>query len=128
MSQLAHQRCFHHAGREAVARCPECRQSFCRECITEHDDRILCASCLRRLASVPLTRRRGFVGLVRVLQVGVGLFIAMAFFHKLGTTLLELPNSFHDGTLWRGRWLDEPGADDSGPGGNAGPGAGGGRR
>ena len=46
--------------REAVARCPECTQFFCRECITEHDDRVLCSACLKKLARVPLTRRPGF--------------------------------------------------------------------
>ena len=45
---LAHQRCFNHATREAVARCPECHHFFCRECITEHDDRVLCTGCLKK--------------------------------------------------------------------------------
>ena len=49
MQNLAHQRCFNHAVREAVARCPECGQCFCRECITEHDDRVVCAACLKKL-------------------------------------------------------------------------------
>ena len=46
MTALAHQRCFNHALREAAARCPGCGNFFCRECVTEHDDRVLCAACL----------------------------------------------------------------------------------
>ena len=45
-----HQRCWNHEGREAVCRCPECRRSFCRECVSEHGGRLLCAGCLTRLA------------------------------------------------------------------------------
>ncbi|HKX60434.1 MAG TPA: rhomboid family protein [Verrucomicrobiae bacterium] len=107
MSHLTLQRCFHHAGREAVARCPQCRSYFCRECITEHEDRVICASCLKKLARVPFTRRAGFVGVLRVFQVMGGLLIAAGFFYWVGQTLLDLPSSFHDGTLWRGRWIDE---------------------
>lgn len=103
---LAHQRCFHHAHREAVARCPECRNFFCRECVTEHADRVLCAACLKRIVAGPGTRRRGLVGLVRALQVAAGLVLAILFFYWLGLSLLEMPASFHDGTLWRGHWLE----------------------
>ncbi len=101
------QRCFHHAQREAVARCPECRSFFCRECITEHGGRLICATCLKKLASLPLSQRVGFAGTLRLLQVAAGLILALVFFYWLGQSLLELPSSFHDGTLWRGRWLDE---------------------
>ena len=108
MRNLTHQRCFNHAGREAAARCPECRQFFCRECITEHDDRVICAACLKRLASVPLTRRSGFIGVVRALQFLVGVAAIGCFFYWFGQSLLRLPSSFHDGTVWRGRWLQNP--------------------
>jgi hypothetical protein len=95
MSLLTQQRCFHHARREAVARCPECRHYFCRECITEHEDRVICASCLKKkLARVPFTRRAGFVGALRFLQLMGGLFVAMVFFYWLGQTLLDLPVRF----------------------------------
>jgi hypothetical protein len=101
------QRCFHHASREAVARCPECRSYFCRECITEHEGRVICAACLKKLTRPPLTRRPGFVGALRFFQLMGGLLVAAAFFYWLGQTLLELPSSFHDGTLWRGHWIDQ---------------------
>jgi hypothetical protein len=103
---LAHQRCFHHAEREAVARCAECRSFFCRECVTEHGGRLICAACLRELVAVPIRGRPAFLGLMRVLQLAFGFVVAAGFFYWLGQSLLELPSSFHDGTLWRGRWLE----------------------
>lgn len=106
MHDLAHQRCLNHAGREAVARCLTCRHYFCRECITEHDDRVICASCLRKLARVPLLQRRGFGSLVRLGQCALGLLVAWFFFYLIGESLLALPTSFHEGTLWQAHWLD----------------------
>ena len=104
---LAEQRCFNHALREAVARCPECTHFFCRECITEHDDRVLCAACLRKLARVPLLRRRGFARCFRLAQVMVGLLAAWLFFYIIGNTLLSIPASFHEGALWQRGWLEK---------------------
>jgi hypothetical protein len=47
MNALAlHQRCWNHETREAVCRCPSCGRPFCRECVSEHESRLLCAACL----------------------------------------------------------------------------------
>ena len=100
MQNLTHQRCFNHATREAVARCPSCGQTFCRECITEHDDRVICAACLRKLTRVPLLQRRGFAGVIRGGQCLLGLLAAWFFFYVIGEILLALPSSFHEATLW----------------------------
>lgn len=74
MSDLARQQCFHHPGREAVVRCPSCRRDYCRECVTEHDDRYLCSACLRLEAArhngpsrrwrIPLGPLLGLLGLL----------------------------------------------------------------
>ena len=101
MPALSHQRCFHHASREAAARCPECGQFYCRECITEHDDRVICAACLKKLAKVPFMQRSVFVGVVRSVQLMFGLFVLLIFFYLLGQSLLSVPSSFHDGTVWK---------------------------
>jgi formylmethanofuran dehydrogenase subunit E len=53
---IALARCQRHPGREAAARCPSCQQSFCRECITEHEGRMLCLACLTK-RSQPATGR-----------------------------------------------------------------------
>jgi hypothetical protein len=101
MADLSYQRCFNHAQREAVARCPGCGRFFCRECVAEHEDRVLCAACLRKLARVPLLQRRGFAGVVRFGQCLGGLVLAWFFFYLIGEALLAIPSSFHDGTLWQ---------------------------
>jgi len=107
MQTLIHQRCFNHAAREAVARCPGCRQHFCRECITEHDDRVICAACLKGLARGPLLKRPALAGLLRAGQWAVGMIIAWFFFHLVAETLLRLPTDFHEGTLWQVNWMDK---------------------
>lgn len=105
---LAQQRCFNHTEREAVARCPACGRYFCRECITEHEDRVICSACLRKLTRVPLLQRRGFAGLLRMGGCFFGFLAAWFFFYLIGESLLALPASFHEGTLWRVNWLDKP--------------------
>ena len=107
MRSLTHQRCFNHSLREAAARCPECAQFYCRECITEHDDRVICASCLKKLAKVPFTQRTGFVGVMRSVQLIAGLVTLVIFFYLLGQSLLSMPSSFHDGTVWKPDLLAE---------------------
>jgi hypothetical protein len=106
MASLTHQRCFNHFQREAVARCTGCRQFFCRECITEHDDRVVCSACLLKLAKVPLTKRRGFAGTMRTAQFLFSLVLLWFFFYLIGEGLLSIPTAFHDGTLWHASWLD----------------------
>lgn len=99
MHDLAQQRCFNHANREAAAQCPECSRYFCRECVTEHEGRVLCASCLNRLAA-PSTRRAGGVGfLVQLGQIALGILVLWVVFSLLGRGLLALPSEFHDGTF-----------------------------
>jgi hypothetical protein len=107
MQSLANQRCFNHAVREAVARCPECKQFFCRECITEHDDRVVCAACLARITRKPLGQRLAFVKILWFAQCLLGLLVAWYFFFLYGEHLLKLPNSFHEGTLWQVNWLNQ---------------------
>ena len=100
MPALSEQRCFNHAGREAVARCPECGRFFCRECITEHEDRVVCARCLRHLVQQRLARRFHLVGLLRLTQTGGAILLIWIVFYLLGLGLLALPSSFHEGTIW----------------------------
>lgn len=100
MTALATHRCLHHPTREAVARCPECTQFYCRECITEHDDRVICADCLRRLVHVPERRGPRWPWLRAVTLTLLGGMLAWFFFYEVGQALLAVPTSFHDGTLW----------------------------
>jgi hypothetical protein len=52
------ERCRNHPERAAAARCPECVLFFCRECVTEHDGKLLCAACTRKSVSARLGKAR----------------------------------------------------------------------
>jgi hypothetical protein len=106
MTALAAQRCLHHSSREAVARCPECGHFFCRECITEHEDRIICASCLKKLAHAAAKPQRRRVNLWPALQGAGGLVITWFVFYTIGRLLLALPDDFHEGSVWRSKFMD----------------------
>jgi len=104
MQELSQQRCHNHMLREAVARCPECSRFFCRECITEHEDIVLCATCLRiRSATSGLIPDR-FRGLLQAGQFLLGIVILYIVFFYLARILLALPSDFHEGTLWQIGW------------------------
>jgi hypothetical protein len=105
---LANQRCLHHPAREAVARCPGCGNTFCRECVTEHDDRVLCAECLVKQSVSESSSQTRFALLARLGQLFCGLFLAWLFFYGIGQALLALPSSFHNGTVLTHGLLNEP--------------------
>jgi hypothetical protein len=97
---LRHQRCTNHPQREASARCPECRRFFCRECVTEHDDRVLCASCLAKLAQKE-TALPGWWSWTP--RIGLALAAAGVVFLVLlviGNILLAVPSEFHGHGGW----------------------------
>ena len=102
---VAMQRCFNHSLREAAARCPECRRFFCRECVAEHDDRVICASCLKKLAVSETAKRRSFSTIRRAAPVIVGVLVAWFFFFIIGEALLRIPASFHDTSIWQAPWV-----------------------
>ena len=69
---MIHQSCWNHETREAVCRCPECGRSYCRECVTEHAARLLCAACLRKALVLAGPRRTaGRIGEVLLLIGGL---------------------------------------------------------
>ena len=108
MPMLTDQRCLNHSFREAVARCPECRRFFCRECVTEHEDRLICAVCLRRLSRPAAARRVPWAGLLVTGEFAVGVLATWLFFYAVGRNLLAIPDSFHEGTVWKSHFMDEP--------------------
>jgi hypothetical protein len=95
---ISRERCSNHVSREAVARCPECGRTFCRECISEHEGRVVCASCLKRL-STKAVRRRRFTLLVPFIQILMGVLLLWSSFYLLGKALLTIPSSFHEMTI-----------------------------
>ena len=104
--RVSQQRCFNHSNREAAARCPECRRFFCRECVAEHDDRVICAACLKKLAAPGLPKRRAFSVLTRSTELVVAILVAWFFFFIIGEGLLRIPASFHDSGVWQAPWVN----------------------
>jgi hypothetical protein len=107
MSTLIHQRCYNHALREAVARCPSCARFYCRECVTEHEDRVLCAECVRKLPAGARSGAGRLSAILRVLQFGCATLAAWLFFYWIGQVLLSIDPAFHEGTMWKEKWWTE---------------------
>jgi hypothetical protein len=104
MPDIANQRCHNHGAREAVARCPECGRFFCRECITEHEDKVLCAFCLRRRSGPAPTRSHRLRWVFRLGHFLLGMMVLYLLFYYCARILLTLPAAFHEGTLWQSGW------------------------
>jgi hypothetical protein len=85
------QRCLIHENREAIARCPSCRQFFCRECVTEHEQKFVCASCFRKNAVQTKSRSSPLRWVIPSFQIVVGLIAAWIFFYALGEILIQVP-------------------------------------
>jgi hypothetical protein len=101
MHDLIQQGCFYHAARVAAARCPRCRRFFCRECVTEHEGQVICASCLARLGARVARRGAGLAALALAAPCAAGLLALWLAFYGLGHLLLRLPSTFHEGVLWK---------------------------
>ena len=97
---LRQQRCTNHPQREASARCPECSHYYCRECITEHDDRVLCASCLAKIASKQETSLHRWAWLPRFALALVAVAVIYLVFVLFGNILLSIPSKFHSTGGW----------------------------
>jgi hypothetical protein len=101
MNALAEQRCLQHPQREAAARCPECHQSYCRECILEYEERILCARCVARIKKQGKIVSGWKHGALLLLQAVFAFGLLWLCFYSLGRTLLAVPSAFHEGELWK---------------------------
>lgn len=96
MSALADQRCWHHPAREAVVRCPVCRRFYCRECVIEHEGRMICAACMAQASGTG--RQTGHVVNARWTALALGgLLLAWLIFYYLGVYLARIPSDFFSG-------------------------------
>ena len=89
MSPALQQRCWNHADREASCRCPLCARSFCRECVTEHQSRLLCATCLHSVAQESQSGRRVFRKFLPAAMALAGMVLAWFVFYGVGQAFLE---------------------------------------
>lgn len=88
MSLLALQRCLNHEAREAVCRCPQCRNYFCRECVVSFENRMLCASCVAEGVSATrdVQQRSGLGALVLAVA---GFLVVWLLFYVAGWTIMQ---------------------------------------
>jgi hypothetical protein len=93
-------RCARHSSREAAARCPSCGDFFCRECIVEHEGRLLCTSCLAREAARAGKHADRWVRTRRRLALAAAMLVAGLVFYAMGSMLLSVPPDFHEGNIW----------------------------
>ncbi len=96
------QRCWNHEGREAVCQCLECGRSFCRECVTEHQSRLLCAACLVKVSRSVTAKRRPLRGLAPLAMTLAGLLLAWMVLFGAGESLLILAERAEQ-TSWQNR-------------------------
>ena len=99
---LAKSLCSIHLDRPATTRCPSCRRFFCGECVTEHSGRLFCASCLAAAMEEgkpdKIKRLRFFPA--AWVQLAVALVVGWSIFYFFARFLGDIPDSFHDGTIW----------------------------
>jgi len=93
-------RCRWHAERAAVARCQSCGGMFCRECVTEHDLRMVCSDCLAKEAKAAVEAGKPKRRLAAPLWIGAqllaGIVVLWLMYYFLGRLLLSVPGDFHD--------------------------------
>lgn len=97
-------RCARHDEREAVGRCTTCGGGFCRECLTEHEDRLYCGPCFAtRVEAGRRTARRGtnWRRWKAAALTGGSVLCAVVGFYWMGRVLAAVPTDFHDGTIWK---------------------------
>lgn len=101
LRRITSQRCFHHGGREAVAKCVACGRAYCRECVAEHDGRMICATCLRRETAPPSKLAPTWPGAMgRAALTLVAVFVAWSCFFGVAQLLLDIPAPVHEGSIW----------------------------
>jgi len=100
MPAIQQLRCTRHKDREAAAKCISCGNFFCRECVTEHGGRMLCAKCLRIEAAPKEDRKRSWHQLPRQFFLALCATAFLWFmFYNAGKLLLTIPDRFHEGII-----------------------------
>ncbi len=105
---LARKRCFNHSDREAVACCLECGNFYCRECITEHDDRLICSTCLREQGKPSAKAMLAQDDVLVLLSVIFGFAVAWLCFYLTAQILLSVEDESFDDSSARIQQIQHP--------------------
>ncbi len=100
MEQPNQSRCKNHALRGAVAKCMSCLGFFCRECVVEHDGRMLCKHCLdqHRDAGQSVQNRPLLRMLCNSALLCVSVLFCYLYFYLIGRSLMSIAQTFYDST------------------------------
>jgi hypothetical protein len=99
---VAQQHCWNHPVRGAVCRCPVCHRPFCRECVSEHASRLLCAACIKASVLAPAQPRRRTAGLFLAAMALASTLLAWAVLFSLGQIIMESV-TLADRSAWHDR-------------------------
>jgi hypothetical protein len=98
---LAQRRCRNHGERQAACRCPGCVFDFCRECVTEHDERWLCSRCMAaQPTSANAAKRPGWSRLSSVAIGMAGILAAWLYFFLAGELATMVLAPQHEVRVW----------------------------
>ena len=95
MISLKNLRCKNHPEREAVAKCNICGHFYCRECITEHNGKMVCGNCIREQTldknqfSSKLSFKQLIIFLLTFLMLWLTFYISGEIIYKIPQTNLE---------------------------------------
>jgi uncharacterized paraquat-inducible protein A len=101
-SSVAKRRCRNHIERQAACRCPGCGFDFCRECVTEHDERLLCSRCMAQLTGSIQEPSRS-AALRTLAQAVAGIVAAFLFFFLAGELTSMVVSPSHEVRAWHAR-------------------------
>ncbi|MCD4819929.1 MAG: rhomboid family protein [Candidatus Cloacimonetes bacterium] len=90
MSKLSQVRCHNHIDREAVSLCKHCHNYFCRECISDYDDKMLCKSCIDKLISNNNLKRKKKLNFKQYLAVIFSSLLLWFIFYSSGNILISI--------------------------------------
>jgi len=103
------QRCWNHEEREAACRCPACGRSYCRECVSEHDGRLLCAACLSALSAQRVEETGGLRRLAPAAMIAAGILLAWLIYWAAGVGLIGFLHRLENTGATVIKWGGPPG-------------------
>ena len=76
--------------------CPGCTRFYCRECVSEHEGRYLCTTCLKNATGDTSTVQKARTFIRPLLKLSFAMLLLFAFFSILGDGLSKLPTLFFE--------------------------------
>ena len=87
-------KCITHIDREAVARCCQCNQYYCRECIVEHEGDMICTQCLSQNNQSLIEKKESSGWISHLFIFAMSTVLLLFLFYSLGWFISIIPDSF----------------------------------